>query len=364
MKPAPVLAAALAVLAAGVLVLLTGAAAPDQDPVRDRLPALIAFVEAERGLEMRREVDVRVLEEDDFVEAFREDEPTEPPEYDLGSTYGALGLADEEEFADEVDDALDDGVVGYYDPVSEQLVVRARPLDAYLELVLVHELTHALQDQWFQTDRPSLFDLTERLIAFQSVVEGDATRVERAYYRQLSPQERAEVDEVQGMEAYAPVLGADALDSELSFTYVAGLRLVDALIAAGGQERLDAAFRSPPTTTEQVLHPEALAEGPPLSPPAPRRSGEVVDEGVLGERGLALILGVDPLEEDGPQVGWDGDSYATYVDGSDDVCTAATVEMADPPRRDRLVAALRAAGVQAEPRGAAALELESCGGGD
>ena len=332
MQPAAVLAAALAVL--------------------------IAFVEQERGLELRRPVDVRVLEDAAFLVALRQDAPTEPPAYDLGATYGALGVA-EQDFGDEVEQALDETVVGYYDSVREELVVRARPVDAYLELVLVHELTHVVQDQWFETYRPTLFDLTERLLAFDAVVEGDATRVERAYYRSLSAEDRALVDEVQGQEAYAPVLGLGALASELDFAYAAGLRLVDALLAGGGQERLDAALRSPPTTTEQVLHPEALDDGPPLSPPAPRRPGKLVDEGVLGERGLALVLGRDPLEPDGPQVGCEGDTYATYEQG-DELCTVAAVEMATAADRDELVEALLSVGVRAEARGGAGLELTSC----
>lgn len=360
MKPALVLPTALAVLAAGVLVVLTDAAAPAGDRLRDRLPGLIAFVEQERGLQLRREVEVRVLADEQFVRAFRGDDVGGPPAYDLGATYGALGLADEEEFDDEVDGALDAGLVGYYDAVTEELVVRERPLDAYLELVLVHELTHAVQDQWFQTDRPSLADPSERLISFESVVEGDARRVERAYYRQLTDEERELVDRVQGEQAYGPVLGVDALASELDFTYVAGLRFVDALLARGGQERLDAAFRSPPTTTEQVLHPEALDDGPPVSPPAPTRDGERVDAGVLGERRLALLLGLDPLEPGGPQVGWEGDSYATYETSDGALCTAAAVEMADAGARDRLLAALRDIGVDARARGLAGVDLTSC----
>lgn len=331
--------------------------------VRDRLPALIAFVEQERGLELRREVDVQVLDDEAFVEAFRRDDQGGEPAYDLGATYGALGLADPETFGEDVDAALDEEVVGFYDPVREELVVRQRPLDAYFDLVMVHELTHAVQDQWFKIDRPELFDGTERALAFGAVVEGDASRVERAWYASRSAAERALVDRVEGRApgeaAYEAALGGGALDSELDFAYVAGLPLVDALLAQGGQERLDAAFRFPPRTSEEVLHPGAPGAGSPVSPPAPRREGEVVDEGVLGERGLALLLELDPLAPGGPQVGWDGDSYRTYEGADGVVCTLATVVMETPAARDRLVAALSEL-YDAGPSGALSLELESC----
>lgn len=363
MSPVPVLLAALAVLTSGVAVAATGAAQPAHDRVAERLAALTPFVERERGLELRRPVTLRVLGDEDFVAALHEDDETGPAAYDLGATYGALGAADPEEFADEVTAELDDGVVGYYDAVREELVVRERPVDAYLDLVLVHELTHALQDQWFKTDRPELLDLTERLLAFDALVEGDAVRVERAWYRAQPPDVRAELDEAEGRlpgeTAYAPALDGGALAAELDFPYQAGLPLVDALLAAGGQDRLDAAFRTPPTTSEHVLHPETLDDGPPLSPPAPDRDGRVVDEGVLGERGLALVLGLDPLAG-GPQVGWDGDSYATYDEPDGRLCTVATVAMATPAARDALVEALRDVGAEAEPRAGTLLELASC----
>jgi hypothetical protein len=328
--------------------------------VEQRLPALIAFVERERGLELRREVPVEVLDDEQFLERYRQDavEPTRG--YDLGTTYGALGL---DGLDDVLEEQLDETLAGFYDGAREELVVRDTPVDPYLELVLVHELTHALQDQWFKVDRPELWDASERLIAFNSVVEGDATRVERAWYQAQPERVRQQIDEVSGRlpteRAYDGMLGDDPVAIELDFAYVAGLRFVDALLETGGQERLDEAFRHPPTTTEQVLHPELLDAGPPTVPPAPQREGELVDQGVLGERGLALVLGVDPLEPDGPQVGWDGDSYATF-DTGDGLCTVATVQMDTPAARDRLLEALELAGVLAEATSASTLQLESC----
>jgi hypothetical protein len=108
-----------------------------------------------------------------------------------------------------------------------------------------------------------------------------------------------------------------------------------------------------------VLHPETIEQGPPVSPPAPQQDGELVDEGVLGERGLALVLGLDPLEG-GPQVGWEGDSYATYERPDGRLCTVASVVMASGPARNRLVQALQEVGVSATADGAAGLRLSSC----
>ena len=184
------LAAVAVAVGAGVLVLPT--TAPRSDGVEARLPALIAFVEAERGLALRREVDLRVLDDERFVEALQEDpyadldlpvpddvDPEDLPDEDRGATYAAFGLTDDEQYDGDVQELYDDTVVGFYDGVRERLVVREEH-GPYLDVVLVHELVHVFQDQWFGVDGPSPGYETEAQLAFASLVEGDATRVERA----------------------------------------------------------------------------------------------------------------------------------------------------------------------------------------
>lgn len=329
--------------------------------VRERLPALIAFVERERGLELRREVGVEVLDDDEFLDALYGDEVPLDEGGDVSATLEALDLVAPGTDVDEaVGEALDGGVTGFYDPASERLVVRAERLDPYVELVIVHELVHALQDQHFQTSRSELDDGSERALGFTSLVEGDAVRVEQAW-RDAQPadvQAQIDAEEQRRFGGTEPIGLEDAIDGTLAFPYVAGPALVEALLAQGGQQRLDAVFSFPPLTSEQVLHPELVGEAGAVSPPAPDGDGERVDEGVLGELGLAQLLGLDATDG-GPQVGWEGDRYATFDDG-DTTCTLATVVMDAAAARDALVDALREVGYDAEPTGAASLELAAC----
>ncbi len=356
--------------------------------VRARLPELTAFVEKERGLAMRRPVDVEVLDDEEFLEALNEGgEFVEGP--DVGATFTALGLVpvDEDVEAEaeaETEEYYDDGTVGFYDTTTERLVVRGDTFGPYEEMVLVHELTHALQDQWFKTDRPELYDGSETWIAFNALIEGDATRVEQTWYlaqtskvqRKIDEEEYdtfADLDDVDEVEDEADAAGApasapfdgDAEEDDFdvyaatgSFPYDAGVVMVEALLEKGGQKLLDATFRVPPTTTEQVLHPELIGAGSPLVPPAPAPDGVVVDEGVLGELGLAMMLRNDPMKG-GAQVGWEGDAYVTYESG-EQVCTLANVLMSNAATRDGLVAALRKRQTYATPRGDTGLLLKSC----
>lgn len=369
MQPSSVLAGAAVALAAAGAVTAVHLSQPSADArVLERLPELIAFVEQERGLQMRRDVPVDVLGDEAFVRALHEGEvEPEADAPDLGATYGALGLLDEgADLGEEVTASLDEDVAAFYDPHTERVVVRAGLAGQELDGVLVHELTHALDDQWFHTGRDSLFDLTERGLAFSALLEGSALRVELAWWEQQPFEDEPYLEEPE-LEAEPTEEDVDAaqeldvVEADLDFPCSAGLALVDALLADGGQERLDEAFRFPPLTSEQVLHPELMGTGWPVVPPLPTGEGTRVDEGVLGERGLALLLGVDPLEPGGAQVGWEGDSYATHESPDGERCTTADVLMVDAPVRDRLVAALRERELEADPTGASALRLRACG---
>lgn len=361
-----VLAGALSVLLVGGLVAAAGpdqgfgtdvAAGSQQRALTGRLPELIAFVEAERGLTMRRKVSVEVLDDDDFVDALTEGEPVSDS---TDPTGAALGVED-------TGGGTGDGVLGFYDGATEEIVVRGGSDTDHLEQTVVHELTHAVQDQYFMIDRPELQDGTEQGAAFGALVEGDATRVELAWYasRPREVQRRIDADE-QKLFGYQSSRAGDRIVGEfvpdVDYPYIAGQRLVKSLLARGGQQLLDATFSSPPLSSEQVLHPEQVGEGSPPTPPAPKGAGRLVDEGTLGELGLAVLLQLDPLRGDGPQVGWDGDSYRTY-EVDDQFCTLATVRMTTPSQRDRLIQALEsgtATDATAEADGASRLSLRSC----
>lgn len=157
---------------------------------------------------------------------------------------------------DAEDDYVEDiagGTAGFYDDVTGRLVVRGDRFGAYEEMVLVHELTHALQDQWFQLDRPELQDGGEAGGAFGALIEGDAMRVMLAWEEAQPPDVRDELapdvedDELDGADE-----GFDPYLAEGEYLYGAGLELVLELLERGGQELLDETFRNPPGSSQQV----------------------------------------------------------------------------------------------------------------
>jgi hypothetical protein len=160
-----------------------------------------------------------------------------------------------------------ESVLGFYLPGDRPpkggLYVRSsRGLDPYARIILAHELTHAVTDQRFDLTRADRLALAnarqDELAAYSGLVEGDATlTMERYLTEKLTPAERVDA----GLAATAdrtPQRDAApaALRESMLFPYQEGLRFVRALYQQGGWEAVNRAYRDPPDSTEQVLHPE------------------------------------------------------------------------------------------------------------
>jgi hypothetical protein len=134
------------------------------------------------------------------------------------------------------------------------------------------------------------------------------------------------------------------VQEEVVFPYVYGPPFVRALLGAGGEPRVDAAFANPPTTSEDILDPkEWLAGHKALRLPLPKAGGKIIDKGIYGRSSL-----VDTLE---PVVGtdeatrvaraWNGDAYVAWDAGRGSTCVRATFAMDTTAALDDLTASMR-----------------------
>ena len=269
-----------------------------------------------------------------------------PPDFEL--LGGMTGLLDEQ-------------VAGLYDPGSRKLRIMARlvpmgeevwsPLELLTgsptdraRFVLAHEIVHALQDQHYNLrhlgrDRRGESDLET---ALASLFEGDATAAGLAFMIA----DRGGYDEV-GFFATANMMawmmkGAMSLASlgllpdtaklratpkllqqRLIFPYVGGLSMCMKAGQAGGWPAIDALYRDPPLSTEQVLHPRKLLgkqrDYPQVLklPDLRRTLGRPYAlryTDTLGELGVRTLLEDAPAGVDAAQAaaGWDGDRYVLY----------------------------------------------------
>jgi len=174
-------------------------------------------------------------------------------------------------------------VAGFYDPdekkfyvVPERAGEAARaaaglgPLaDRMMEdALLTHELTHALQDRHLGLSKrlKALRENSDAQMALQAMLEGEATVVMmQAVLSRLPPdgRERPSTDSLLSSMAQMAAGGLEGSDGvpeffvkELLFPYTSGTEWVERKRALGGWAALDAAWKRPPETTAEILHPD------------------------------------------------------------------------------------------------------------
>jgi len=180
---------ALMVSALGLAAAPAGAQSSAPEKWDPRVEKYVAFVEQHRKLEFDHPVAVKFLDDEAFVKAYQGDDPkvTKADRREAERIAGqlrALGLI--EGPVDLIQSQRDLGAtdtVGFYDQEKKALYVRGTDLsDTDVRITLVHELTHALQDQQFDlTELDDTVETSGENFALTALVEGDATSVEDDY---------------------------------------------------------------------------------------------------------------------------------------------------------------------------------------
>jgi hypothetical protein len=355
------------------LLLLLGAAsgaprpaptlAPLPPALERRMGELVREAEHYRGLKLERRVPWgRVSETElrrEVAADFREDLPPERLAA-VELSLKAFGLIPESmELATYVPELLTSQIAGFYDPHRKMLAVVDRPggllgKDAVARFgtevahkmedgLLVHELTHAIQDQHFDLDRLSDPDpLSDSGVARLALVEGDASLVMfddlvQEPIEEL-PEARKMVGELLGAAGgeNGAAAGGRRLPGEkemanapawfrdqLLFSYSRGAAFCLEVRQKGGQKLLDYAFAvDPPRSSEQILHPEKWygRRDDPVVILWPDLGRELIGyakaaEGQLGEEGIQVLLRSalpDGERAAAAAAGWGGDRFAVY----------------------------------------------------
>ena len=291
------------------------------------------FVAGERGLDFVTPVQVELEGEGDFQDRLLADFDEDADQLRNTEVFlEGLGLVDPEtDLVESMRSLLGVGVVGFYDPETDELVVRGAALTPYVRTTIAHELVHALDDQHLDLDRPEYDEADDEIgFGFSAVVEGNARRVENAYRASLSDEERDQATEEELSLGGTADLGDVplVLVDLIGAPYALGEPLVADLASEGGEEAVNAAFGDPPRTSEQVLDPERYASREPaVEVPHPTVPGEVVEEGMLGELLVLLVLadGVDTEVARTAATGWGGDWGVAWRDGERSCVTANLV---------------------------------------
>lgn len=316
----------------------------------ERVEHLVTFVERERGLEFEHPVQIDFLAREEFAAEIEKgyEELGDEERADVQDALPimrALGLmAGEFDVLDTMTDLSRSAVAAFYDPDQKRIVAPTTDPTVSDEVVLVHELTHALQDQHFDLNSmlPEDADGDDRSdpdegsteTAVRALVEGDAQRIEDAYFDTLSSSEQedfagAQSGQVGDAEAILEQVPS-ALIAIFMSPYSLGAGFASMLAAEGGNDAVDRAFQDPPTSSTQLVDPRRyIQEEDPraLEPPDVPAGGEPLEDGEFGVLDGYLMLAerIDPLDALSALDQWSGDSYVVYEDGTR-VCLRIAVE--------------------------------------
>jgi hypothetical protein len=271
----------------------------------------------------------------------------------LSAIYARLGLiAPGTDLRPALERLLQGQIAALYDPrtktlalvsnaadeggVAVRLVGALTGRDLVGELLVAHELTHALQDQHWgipTTSEPLANGHADREIARRALLEGDATLAGLTVVagRPLGAGMLEDVSaKMQSMSAELAVQYPDVPDvvrAGMAFQYADGTVFTARALTSGGWPAVDRVHAEPPESSEQVLHPERYFESRDHPIPIALGGTDVLEragwtrvyEDTLGELDIRNLArrALPPPAAARAAAGWGGDRLRALARGDE-----------------------------------------------
>jgi len=332
-----------------------------------------------RGLAFDHPVPTAYQTTDDFRAFLRKELAKElPPEKSakVSAAWLHIGLlAKPVDLAKAYEQTMTSQAAAYYDPGAKKFfVVMVPESELMLDTMSAHELTHGLQDQRFDlqafmSPKPPLDD--DGAFARQFVVEGDATfamllyaasegaksdimkgvlaKIIHGQVEQFASMDLAAYDKMMKDQAASmPDMDADlkqsmaaigelppAVVGPLLASYMKGAAAVLVAYDHGGWPAVDALYKNPPESSEQVLHPNTKlfpTRDHPHKIALAKLPGEELTTNTMGEILWSVYFNLWVPDQGGVQAadGWGGDRY-TVVKRPDGALVAFLATTWDTP---------------------------------
>ncbi len=309
-----------------------------------------ASVEQLRGLKFRTPVAMKVISGATARENFRAkiDPEFEEESRHVQTAYAQLGLVPRGTDLNKASlDLAEKGVDGYYEPGSKTFFLLDHVAPDEVRGVIAHELTHALEDQNYDllAVQKNADGDADRATAIRSLIEGSAMVVMFAFLSREQGQKeaKAKVEKSQSARADPLKIAPTFTQRSLVLPYLLGFSFLlhgkpwDWAFGNGVLiTDIAKAYRDPPLSTREILHPEQYWGGhfghrerlrlPDLSWVLGKGWSKAT-EGSIGELGLSVLAGshdsIDPSWALLPtrwtneaSTGTTGDVYQHYVNGT------------------------------------------------
>ncbi|MCE1245261.1 MAG: hypothetical protein LWY06_01320 [Firmicutes bacterium] len=211
------------------------------------------------------------------------------------------------------------------------------------DILLIHEMDHAIQDQYFNLKKMlasvKKYKNDDRESAVQSLLEGDATYVMMLYmFDSMSGGSGVDISEFMDMEMVKNMSGDLSMRSgptfakaplyfkrSMVFPYLDGMVFIEKLRKSGGWAKVNNAYTDPPKSTEQILHPDRyLLKDDPISiswieMPDAIGGWKLLEENTCGEFVIKTMFeNFLPLSNyQSIAEGWGGDRFRIYEKGNE-----------------------------------------------
>ena len=285
----------------------------------------MARIEAIRELNYKEPVDVEILSREEYREQRNAAVSPGGGAWENQMWRALFLIGQDRDATAVVEEAYGTSVQGYYSAGSDEIVIVSETETPTVGMdTLVHELTHALQDQRYGLEfgQPT----RDQQAAYDTLIEGEANLVAHLYLTEWCQQwDCVRPEEAVGGEQ----AGASPLPEEIALVvaqpYRQGPTYVQELRADGGWEAVNERHRNPPRTTAAIIDDDGASE--PTNITIPDRSAaqwERFDHEPTGDTlGAASLYAMfaangvaddeDPRRYDHPAVeGWTGDRVVPY----------------------------------------------------
>jgi len=325
-----------------------------KDPLTLKSEEVLNNLAKLRGLIKKRDIDVAAMTREKLYEYMLKDFEKQVIDSDikkLDLLGGRIGIQPENVDTKNVFlNLLKKGVQGFYDPTSKKYyIIRQSNKKKYDEATIAHELTHALQDQYFDLLRLPIdnHDNSDMTTALKCIIEGDAKFTELQYMKiylnqdhdthwlgDKNPSPIFLINKPGGTHIDPKKYNMDnnkffefLLGKSLMYSYYQGVRFVQKIFNHGGWDAVNHLYEDWPLSTEQIIHPEKYLDKDQRDDPTEINSKKFIDwldneynyvfSDVMGELAIdRLIINFFPRSEINAEdvgAGWEGDRLIGFI---------------------------------------------------